>query len=234
MTTATELFAMARGREIRRGNKRCFYCGAACDNSISASLWVKKTCAIRQYVRAPGSDFVCCGCAEAFCEKTDVQVFNEPTPRSSTRVRLWSWVISGGEAIAYTKKNISTLQEICISPPDGEYSIALSESGQKHILWLTPVNSSKEIVSVALEEEVIVYLPEDLKQAIFVAEHVSAATGKKALIAPLFSAWMKVEKYYGDTNWIEMWEKINGAPISRLAAWLCRGKKECSDDFKGK
>lgn len=231
MLTLTNLFAAARGAELRPGSQRCFYCGAACDETYSASDWVKDTCTIRQYAAAPLSRYVCAGCSAAFSECVDVQVFGESAPRPAMRVRLFSWIVTEHLAVAATKAHLAELRRVCLDPPEPPFGVVLSDSGQKHLLYLGRVNRTRESVSVLLEEERIEYAPAELAERLELVKKLCAATGKPALgERPNFNFYLGLEKTFGSVELAEEWEKIWATPLSRLAAWLCPNREESRNE----
>lgn len=229
--TAPILFATARGIVVPGGNERCWYCGAACDQSISADDWVKPTCTVRQYVAAPDSQYVCAGCAEALSERTTVQVFAENQPRQNKRVRCFSWIITRYSAIAYTKAHTSVLADICCRPPATPFAIVLSDSGQRHLIYLAPVNHSANVVSLVLEDERIDYRPIDLAERLKLTRRLAAAAGKPSLAGkPGLNLYLACDKHFHSVEAAEQWAGIWSQPLSRLAAWLTPGKEECRND----
>lgn len=226
--TLSELFAVARGKKPLRGAHRCFYCGAMCDESHSIGQWVKPTCTVRQYVMSPSSGFVCAGCAESMCEKSDAVVWGESSPRRGVRIRCFSWVITAAGATAFTKAHVCMLAAICIKPPAPPFGIVLSDSGQKHLIYRGRINRGNAEIEVGLEEEIIHYDPSELAAVLANASGLCAACGKPPLMrepsATMFSACMDA---YGNTELAERWAAAWASPVNRLAAWLTPGREQC-------
>jgi len=232
--TGSELFAIARGVELCRGQNICFYCGAECGQTFPAADYVKKTCTIRQYVVAPGSDYVCAGCAESKQEKTTIPVYDEVNPREKTKIRLFSWVITEDKAIAATKAHAAWLQSVCIDPPEPPYAIALSESGQRHVVYWTSINRRRDVVTLNLELDKITYKVDELRKAVQITEMLIAASGKTRLQdAPSTALAMQIYNYWGELSLHEQWMQMFGKPLSRLAVFLSRKKEVCKNEYKG-
>ena len=225
------LFALARGLELRPGPHRCFFCGAACDESEPASRWVKRTCTVRQYVAAPGSEFVCRGCAASMNERAEVPVADEPQPRYGKRVRCFSWVITAAKARAFTHAHIPQLAALCCEPPEPPFGLVLAVSGQRHLIYRGAVNLQRDLVTVSLEEEQITYAPRLLRDRLRLAESLAACAGKPSLSRPpSMGLFARCLEYYGETGPADAWSAVWAEPISRLAAWLSRPKEKCRDE----
>lgn len=238
--TAPQLFATAHGRKLNPGPYRCWYCGGSCDEKYPAELIVKPTCTVRQYVAAPDSLYVCVGCIEAFNERAQIQVVGEsilrgvpdhPEKPKPQKVRGYSWVITGSEAIAATKAHLVWLQETCLHPPDPPFAICLTDSGKKHLIYLAPIVVDRNHVSLVLEDRPINYSTEELGEAVTLTTDLVRAVGKKALAAePDFGFYRQVEDHFGDLSKAQMWADHRNHDVYRLAVWLTPGKKKKGED----
>lgn len=226
LTTLSELFAIAHNLPIG-GPHKCFFCGCACGDAETAATWVKATCTVRQYAKAPQSQYVCRGCAASMNEKATVHVFGEEAPRDGKRVRNFSWVVTPDGATPYTKSHIAELQRICINPPEPPFGIVLADSGQKHLIWMGLANHDRQHVELMLEDEQVSYVPAALAPRIVLAEHIAAAAGKPCLAEqPSFAMWRECVSVYGDAQLADEWAAVWAQPLSRLAAFLSRGRKD--------
>jgi len=224
-----KLFASARGIEFFEGPQRCFYCGENCGEMESAETWVKATCTVRQFVAAPGSKFVCSGCAASMQEKATVNVFGENEPRTNKKIRSFSWIVTKENATALTKAHIAELRRVCLDPPEPPFGIVLAVGGQKHLIYLGDVSDSRETVSLLLEDERITYRVEDLRDRLRLAVRIASATGKVALRErPGFWLFRSCFDAFGDFADAESWLNVWAQPLSRLAAFLCPKKEDCN------
>lgn len=232
-TTLPELFALASGVDIRRGAERCWYCGAACAPICERHIRhkVKKTCTIHQYARAPDSEYVCDGCWLVLDERAKVLVFGEGEEREGTRVRSYSWVVTERAALAYTKAHIVELRRICLDPPSTPFGIVLSNSGQKHLLYMGHVNLCRDPLRILLEDETITYSVGSLRARLELSGMVCAAIGKPALVdcEPWRVFRACADRYADGVDVASSWLRIRSESLSRLAAWLTDRKEVCSE-----
>lgn len=230
MKTTPQLLAEALGLPVREeGPEKCRYCGADCRAVEQREIgkWIKKTTTTHQYFKAPAGQYICAGCEYALRWKgTTVPLPKEN--RADTRACLYSWVIMDG-ARAYSKAHVAEIREWCLDPPASPFSIAIAVTGQKHILYLCPVNLSLDSVRVLLETEIIIYRPDELHERIRLTEKICAATGKPALKeSPGWRLFRAVADYYPDgTDIAAEWGDVFVEPISRLAAFLTDRKELC-------
>lgn len=220
--SATQFFAQSRGVVVPHGPDRCFYCGGQCDQTMPAAKHVKKTFTALDGVA--GGDWVCAGCVEAMDEKADIEMIDGER-RTGQKVRCYSWVVTPNKALAATKAHIDRLREICLSPPGTPYMVCLSDSGQKHLLYLGAVCHDPVNCQVTLEGELITYRRSHLKGDIALAALVCSAVGKRALTGPM-KASIKMKIHERDPDILDDWLRTRETPLGRLAAWLCPAKKE--------
>lgn len=225
MITASYLFAKEK---YNLGNENCFYCGINCNEKYTKEEYVKKTFTNRDIVKYPGSDFVCGCCIESMNEYYGTKQIDGTVKQGrGGSPRIYSWILTENKKIAMTKRHMRVLRRICLNPPSPPFSIVLSESGHKQLIFRTPVNYNKDIYSILLEEKEILVDRKKLKQYLDKAIIVSAAIGKIALKTPdYFNNYKNViEKYGTETPLIE-WIKIYSSQLGELAAWLCPGKDD--------
>lgn len=225
--TATQLFARAMGTMDFGTGERCFYCGGECDRRHTSAEFVKPTFTGHSCVAFPESRYVCAGCVAAMNSQCRFDGYDKPQ-----KVWSYSWVVSPAGAERYTKANLPQLTAACINPHEPPFAIAIADSGQKHQLYLAPVNHERETVTVVLECERITYRPCDLSERLLLCKRVAAAAGKPSLaevpthkLASMLAAyWVDWEQVY------ESWAAVAGEPCSRLAAWLCPKREDCQHD----
>lgn len=226
LTTAPQLLAAAYGLECS-GSNRCFYCGSPCGSELPASRAVRDTFAAHATVYAgrvahrQGEWFVCLGCAIAM--KSDHAVTGYDKPQ-----RWWTFshIVTASKDRWLTKANLDELRDACLNPPATTYVIALADSGQKHQLYLTPING------VILETEAIQYAPSDLAARIELCSRIAVAAGKPSLDEPAtVSLGISLSAYWSDWESVmDRWAYAHGHPITRLAAWLTPGKQTLLKD----
>lgn len=225
--TAPQLFAAYEPT----GNCVCFYCGGRCDDTHAASDIVRPTfTALDTVTRSP---WVCQGCVVAMAEGIDITTIDGEVKRNQ-KTRGYSWIATKRTRTACTKAHRQQLLEACMQPPSPPYAICISDSGQRHLLYRTPVCWSQDIVTVTLEGEVVTYEPTRLWARIDLCKRIAAATGKPALKEQLSAqSQMRIVEHYGDDASLAAWLAMQNEPLSRLAAWLCPPKEECISEYPG-
>jgi CRISPR type IV-associated protein Csf1 len=231
ITTACQLLALAElGRErLDVGDQRCFFCGAACDESRPAKKKVKKTFTDWPSVANPSGDFVCAGCMLALEEKADI------AGRSRQKRRNYTWLLTAAAATPLTKAQLDRIRAVCLNPPEPPWALTIADSGQKQLLYRTPVNHDRATVTVQLETEQVTYRPAELaaryRQAL---DLVQGGIGKSKLLDEYLPIGLvlRLAQVYDDADVrLDAWRRVRGEPLSRLAVFLCPGKpKEDSAD----
>ncbi|WP_013626624.1 hypothetical protein [Rubinisphaera brasiliensis] len=218
-TTAPQLFAAAHGEDCT-GEGRCFYCGAPASEKYKQSglftAW--------RDVFDRNSPYRCRGCELSQSEKLPLPGYEKPQ-----KTRTFSWLITPESVTPWSKSHIPAIREAALSPPDQlPWALAISTSGQKPIIYRTPVNATGlTVVSVQLEELSVSYRPSELRALIDHAATLTAVVGKLALSEPLSfqRARLLLEARIENLSW---WDRRN-EPLYRLAAHLAPSKKEQQD-----
>ena len=227
--TASTLFAQADPT----GEHNCYYCGAECDETHKTKEYVKPTFTNRDIVKFPASEYVCDGCALSLGDGwEDMQMIDGSTkeftsPRGMAP-RMYSWVLTKDKRLGFTKAHISTIREILTNKnklPEPPFSIIISDSGQKQLIFRAPVAWEKGAFSILLEDEVINVDVELLKERLALAASISTKIGKPALKDITFNTYIQARKE-GLVKEVEQWEKIMMEPLSRLAAWISPAKEK--------
>lgn len=241
--TASTLFA---GSEHRSGQHSCFYCGAYCDGSHDAQTHVKPTFTNRDIVAVPVSQYLCHGCylslgdGSADMPMLDGTIKAFTTPRGMAP-RLYSWLLTAFERLAFTKAHIPLIRDILTDSaklPEPPFAVVLSDSGQKQLIFRAPVAHERTAFPILLEDGQIVVEPIELARRIAITAPIVAATGKPALKeAPSIATWIAMQTYHGGDarapfEALEEWERIRVQPLSRLAAWLAPNKEEAQNIYK--
>ena len=214
------------------GEKKCFFCGNSCDESYLTRDYVKNTFTNHDIVKCPASEYVCLGCTistgmgQPGFDMIDGN-YKEATTSRGGAPRLYSWVLTSCYRRAATKGHLGHLRDIMLAPPDPPFSIILADSGKKQIIFRCPIARSKNQYPVQLEEELVIIDRLQLRRCLDVADMFSAACGKIALGNPEDQqVATSIYNHYRDTKVFEKWLEMYGTPISRVAAWLAKPKKE--------
>jgi len=229
--TASKLFA---GNRHITGDNNCYYCGTDCDSTYGVKQYVKDTFTNRDIVKYPASQYVCQGCAMSLgdgwadMEMIDGSVKEFTTPRSMAP-RMYSWLITEGKRLAFTKAHIPIVRGKLTDAeklPDPPFSWVLSDSGKKHLIFRAPVALSREAFGVMLEEKEILVVPGLLKDRLGLAARISSKIGKPVLRDPVVMSTYIAAKKAGVVGDLEAWAKVRQEPLSQLAAWLapCKDK----------
>lgn len=222
--SACQLLAIAELGEgqLARGERHCFYCGADCNDSRSTAEYVKHSFTDWPSVQAPASEYVCVGCELATQEKAEIN------GRSGQKRRNYSWLITAGRAVALTKANLPELRTPCFAPPEPPWALAIAASGQKQLLYRTPVNYDRELITVQLETERVTFRPAELAERYAQAEALVPGLGKTKLLDGYWPTGLvlRLASLYPDADQrLDRWRQVCGEPLSRLAAFLVPGKE---------
>lgn len=229
MITASYLFAPGKHNP---GEHRCYYCGLSCDETYTKKEYVKDTFTNRDIVRFPGSDYVCGCCVESLITGYETTLIDgeRKTGRGGSP-RMYSWILSASSRQAFSKKHMAFARAVVLDPPDPPFSIILSESGQKQLIFRAPVNYDRKMYSLMLEDKYILVDTEVLRHYLQKAILCSAAIGKIALKTPdEFINHKNIIEFYGEEKPLVEWIEIFESPMGELAAWLCPGKEESQKD----
>jgi len=211
--------------------KNCFYCGNKCNKLFNKKEYVKKTFTNYDIVKYPISNYICDDCVWAFGSDSKIIMIDKEI--RSGNPRNYSWYITNNKKIAYTKKHIKELRELLLNIPEIPFKIVLSDSGQKHLLFRADFNFEKDNYIIQLEEEKILININKLKEYLYLADRLSAAIGKVAILdCEKISYIITIEKYYEDLTDYENWLKIYKKPMAKVAAWLSKNKEEASNEYK--
>jgi len=229
MITASTLFA---GERHKTGSQRCYYCGAPCDGTHKTRDYVKKTFTNRDIAKFPASEHVCEGCAMSLgdgwadMEMIDGSVKAFTTPRSMAP-RLYSWLITAGRRLAFTKAHVPVVRGMLTDEerlPEPPFAWVLADSGQKQLIFRAPVARSKRGFPVLLEEEEIRVDPGPLRARLALAGYISRKIGKPALTGGAGIKTYIAAQKAGAARELDEWARLAHEPLSRLAAWLAPPK----------
>lgn len=146
---------------------KCYLCG----NPATKPLQLKDTFTSHNVCRVPTSNKMCDRCA--WCIPLRCFYYNEAKGKwSKLFSRNWSWFILGDKLVSpiiegeHTEgkdtlpvvKNLATrieIKEWLLNPPTPPFTIAIAESGQKHILHWAKVAQSQEVFPVQFELDTV-------------------------------------------------------------------------------
>jgi CRISPR type IV-associated protein Csf1 len=220
--TASRLF----GKIETVGNEHCFYCGTECGTGYTTKKYVAKTFTNHDEVLRPMSSYICEGCLKSMSSDYDITMINGEE-RKSQWVRLYSWIITKEKNIASTKSHIPLIREVVLSPPEPPFSIIISDSGKKQLVFRAVVSFDKDNYPLLLEDEKIIVNINELKNYLLLADAVSLMIGKTALLnCDNFSYAMACAKHDNGMENYEKWLDIKNKKLATLAAWLAKPKGE--------
>jgi len=199
------------------GDSPCFYCGNPADVPLKLSSSYVDWWVIAQ----PESNMICRGCEWMLNEKREIKGKDK-----LQKTRNYSWLVEAEKQTPYTKANKADIAAILLDPPQPPWAFAIAESGQKHLLFRTPVNVEPQPpYAVQLELETIAYQPDELRQRMQLARQVVAKVGHKGAseITAGFAIAAGVEL-------TEQWERVIGEPLTQLALFVTPSQKECKAD----
>ncbi|MDR1398627.1 MAG: hypothetical protein LBJ41_01715 [Treponema sp.] len=235
MLTAPMLFAGVRHNP---GNQHCYYCGADCDETYSVDEFVKETFTNRDIVKYPHSNYVCCGCVLSLGLGGDAMEMLDGTIKQRENARgmaprMYSWLLTTQKRVAFTKAHVALAREILTTKiPEPPFTIVISDSGQKHLIFRAPVAMSNNVFPIMFEDETVEIIPKILISRLDLATKIVAATGKPALVERVgLSMYIACEKYHGNTDAPEVWREVQREPLSRLAAWLAKNKEDAQSEY---
>lgn len=232
--SASHLLALARGGDCT-GPAPCFYCGAPADPTRNPTrVHVKDTFTAYPSVVAPHSDAVCDGCVIAMVDTADITYIDgtmKHMPRAAMRMN--SWIVTAGSAVAANKSHLAALRAVCLDPPEPPYAIVLSDKGQAHLIYLARVGRSPDVTVANLEGVVVAYRPAELRSLLDVAGKLAACLGKPGLSEPIsVSGASRVFDRYSDAEaLIDTWSRESASPLGVLAAWLCPNMEDCKSAY---
>lgn len=146
-----------------------------------------------------------------------------PGKEKPQKTRNYGWFIRPGvDPEPVNKGSKSRIGEILLDPPKPPWALALPTSGQKHLLYRTPVNRNPDTHCVALETEKVWYTVPDLRQRIALCREVVARVGHRG--ASELSAGVVIglgRELCGE------WLTVRDEPMTRLALYVTPSQEEC-------
>jgi CRISPR type IV-associated protein Csf1 len=223
--TAAQLF----NQQIEQGPHRCFFCGGSCGEDVPSSQFIKSSFTGLDTVTF--SPFVCHGCVASQNEQADIKLACGEK-RSGQKVRGYSWILTETSRVAATKAHRQFIFKNLIEPPKPPFSIVLTDSGQKHLIYRSVVNWDTDHFVVGLETEQIQVDVSKVIERYVLVRSVCAVIGKPALTERLssHSGMMLFEKL--GQKILDEWLSVDTDPLTRLLVWLCGSRDACLDSQK--
>ena len=216
MIAASSLWAIANGTSCK-GEHQCFWCGAPASSPFKPgsgfTAW--------RDVYDRHSKYRCVGCELSQNERITLEGYEK-----KQKIRNFSWLITREKVSHFSKSHIARIREILLDPPKDEWAFAISTSGQKPIIYKTPVNKKgASRFTVQLEEIQVHYSISELEDALNIATRISAIIGKKSLTEPLAFSRYRLLREASQSELSEWWDNYL-RPICKLVAFITPSKKE--------
>jgi hypothetical protein len=149
----------------------CYLCGAS---GATKSLSLKDSFTAHSRAKVPESKLWCDRCAWVIPMR--VKYYNPNTKKEGLLFsRTFSWLLSNQQSYpifegdrVHTLPNRALIRQWLINPPEPPFTIAIAESGQKHILFLAQEAQEKDRFPVLFELDLLeidrAKFTEDLEQ----------------------------------------------------------------------
>ena len=217
------------------GTDVCAFCAAQIKGELAKEDFIKDTFTDYGELLRPDSHYICAGCAASLGDCVQpvlmidgTQKTDKPGAGKALANRMFSCVCHGDTVIAATKAHIRQLREFILGAPVGEEcAVVLSDSGQKHHIFKTPVFIADGLhVVVRLEDETIRADVDALAHWLGILDRMTEKIGKPALLdtpSPM-QVSMLLDAGLSECDILKWFQELQGTPFGRLAAWLARPK----------
>lgn len=153
--------------------------------------------------------------------------------REHQKARNYSWIVTSKQQQAATKAHLPQLRDVCMSPPF-PCAICLRDGlGKTHELHRTPIVSGWPM-RVNFDGLVAVYDRDQLVKRLELCRRIVRVLGKGGDVAKLIFTSHDAHVWgwqLGD-NLLREWMAVRWQPLTRLAWFLCEGKKELEANDK--
>lgn len=211
------------------GNENCYFCNSECPNEILVKSFLKKTFTNYDLVLNPDSLYMCRGCYYSMTDKNIKElIMPDDEIKYNQSARTYSWILTENDKQAFSKKHIMDLRMYILNPLYIPFSIIVSVSGKKHLIFRAPISFSFDNYFLQFEEEQVYINIEQLKDRIKLCEKIIAFCGKRVL---KYSNY-KISKYCLGNVEDKLLNKffiIKKEKLTELAIFLSRKKEECYD-----
>jgi hypothetical protein len=147
----------------------------------------------------------------------------------SASARMYSWLLSSEAPRAFTKAHIALIRELLTDAeklPEPPFSVILSDSGQKNLIFRAPVAYDKAAFPIMLEEVIYDVDQDILRNRAELAGKISEKIGKPILReAPCVRTYAAAKQAQILSEY-EEWTALMNEPLSHLAAWLAPPKRK--------
>ena len=230
---AIEIFSKNIGIQNNAGVHHCFYTGLFCDELNSVDDRVKST--FTDCFDKPGSAgarYVSNVALSAMNEKAKIELCDGST-RENQKIRTYSWYIEEGRNIAFTKSHKLWLRSFLFEKRKTPFSLVITTTGQKHILYKAPVNYSVDNFIVQFDNYQFFVDLADLKGALVVLDLLSFYLGKKSLenFDIILVGFSKIIKDIGQEKGealLEEYDNLSNLKVFPFYLFLTKSK----EDFK--
>lgn len=217
------------------GGDVCAFCAAKIKGDLAKKDFIKDTFTDFGELLSPGSPYICAGCAASLGDCVQpvrmidgTQKTDKPGAGKALANRMFSWVCHGDTVLAATKAHVRQLRDFILDAPVGEEcAVVLSDSGQKHHIFKTPVFiADGRNVTVRLEDETIRADVDALSHWLGILDSMTEKIGKPALLdtpSPM-QVSMLLDAGLSEDDILKWFQELQGTPFGRLAAWLARPK----------
>jgi len=140
--------------------------------------------------------------------------------------RMYSWFLTKEKQLAFTKAHVHLIRDILLNPPEPPFSVIISDSGQKNLIFRAPVAVDRFHFPVLLEDERIEVPVSALHDFVFTASRISSKMGKPVLSERgdySINHFIMARKA-GVGEELRIWEVVKSLPLARLAAWIAPPK----------
>lgn len=217
----------------------CYLCGAT---PAPNKLALKNTFTAHCFAKFPDSDHLCDRCQ--FSIDTRANYWNEAKGKYSLLyARNWSWLYQGSNLISPVfdgehegfpvVKNLATrieMRDWLLNPPEPPFTMAIAESGQKHILFLAQEAQSKDLFPVQFEmDSVIVRRAEFSSLLIFFEQLMILGASKTEILTGKYKSQFLLNAYLNQ-NFIKLEEEISkrrGSRLLELVAYVAQKEEIC-------
>jgi CRISPR type IV-associated protein Csf1 len=217
------------------GNYNCYFCSSECSNNILVSSFLKKTFTNYNLILNPDSLYMCRGCYYSMTDKSIKElIMPDGEKKYNQSVRTYSWYLTKNEKIVFSKKHIQKLKYYILYPSDIPFSIIISDSGKKHLIFRAPVSYNKDNYFLQFEEEKVYINIKQLEDRIRLCEKIIAFCGKKRLLKYNEYKISKLCLMNIEDSTLDKFFSVRKEKLTELAVFLSRNKEECLNENTNK
>jgi len=219
MTATQFLYAVATGNSIPAG-EQCWLCGG---NGAGGPLreFVKDTFTDHDKAKCPTSKFVCIACAWCAAEENEelTRKLNADRPQ---KIRGYSHFVIDGQWHVFTKSHKREMRQLLCAPPNGDWLAVVADSGQKHLVFRSPISIGSNAV-VQFELKQVRYEPPALNALVAKIESaMQCGFSKTSIEMGVYNDPATIQAFGVDKflNFEELVKPQRGTGIMSIALWL--------------